>query len=112
MKTFLPSLKQRLKIISRVECIRLYKCSSCDACYVGQTSQHLITCIKGHANSNLGGAHFCKYNVELLEDNISIITSVRIITQMMMLEALATKSLKPILNRKDKYRMRTLSIEL
>ena len=88
------------------------KCTSCDACYVGQTSRHLTTRIKEHANSNLLGAHFRQCNVELLMDNVSIITSTRIITQLLIREALAIKSLKPTLNRNDEYRMRTLSIKL
>ena len=88
------------------------KCN-CDACHVGQTSRHLITRIKENMpNSNLVGAHFRKCNVELLMDNVSIITSARTITQLMIREALAIKSLKPILNKKDEYRMRTLSIKL
>ena len=88
------------------------KCSSCDACYVGQTSRHLITRIKKHANSNLVGEHFRKCNVEELMENVLIITSARAITQLMIREALAIKTIKPFLNRKNEYRMRTLSIKL
>ena len=88
------------------------KCSSCDACYVGQASRHLITRIKEHSNSNLVGVHFRQCNVEFLMDNVSILTSTRTITQLLIREALAIMSLKPTLNTKDEYRMRTLSFKL
>ena len=72
----------------------------------------IIIRIKEHANSNLMGANFRKCNVELLMDNVSIITSARTITQLMIREALPIKTIKPILNRKNEYCMRTLSIKL
>ena len=72
----------------------------------------IIIRIKEHANSNLMWAHFRECNVELLMDNVLIITTARTITQLMIREALAIKTIKPILNRKNEYRMRTLSIKL
>ena len=112
LKTILLSLKPKIENHLKSRVVYQIKCSNCDACYVGQTSQHLITHIKEHANSNLAGGHFRKCNVELLMDNVSIITSAKTIAQLMIREALVITSLKPILNRKDKYFMRTLSIKL
>ena len=89
------------------------KCPSCDARYVGQTDRHLITRIKEHSSSNLVGAHFenCA-NVKLSMDNVSIVSSAKTLTTLLILEALTIRSLKPTLNRKDEFRKRTLTIQV
>ena len=84
----------------------------CEACYVGQTSRHLITRIKEHVSSKPVGAHFDHCNAELTINNVSIITSERTITALLIREALAIKEIKPALNRKDEFRRRTLTIKL
>ena len=77
------------------------------------TSRHLITRVKEHASSKPVGAHFdsCNGN-KLTMENVSIITSARTITQLLILEALSIKAIKPELNKKDEYRKRTLTIKL
>ena len=56
--------------------------------------------------------HFNQCNVELTIENVSILTTARTITALLIREALAIKSIKPGLNKKDEYRRRTLTIKL
>ena len=88
------------------------KCPRCEACYVGQTSRHLTTRIKEHSRSGPVRDHFNQCNIAWSMDNVSIMTSARNVFQLLTLEALAIKALKPSLNTKDEYRSRTLTIKL
>ena len=113
LKNVLPSLKKQVEIPLKSRVVYQIKCPSCDARYVGQTDRHLITRIKEHSSSNLVGAHFenCA-NVKLSMDNVSIVSSAKTLTTLLILEALTIRSLKPTLNRKDEFRKRTLTIQV
>ena len=49
-KTFLLSLKPNRKEELRSSVVHIITCPGCHACYIGQTSQHMITCFKEHSN--------------------------------------------------------------
>ena len=112
LKTVLPSLKTKSDESLKSRVVYQIRCPSCDACYVGQTCRHLITRIKEHASSSPVGSHFDQCNVKLSIENVSILTTARTITQLLILEALSIKAIKPNLNRKDEFRRRTLTIKL
>ena len=112
LKDCLPSLKSKVEMSLRSKVVYKVKCPRCEACYVGQTGRHLSTRIKEHSSSGPVRDHFKNCNIALLMDNVSIMMSARNMYQLLTLEALAIKALKPLLNTKDEYRSRTLTIKL
>ena len=109
LKTVLPSLKPYVeKFLIKSNIVYKISCSRCDACYVRQSTRHLITRFKEHKkNGPVGDTH------EELQRNINngnIIYNVNIIAKtnrsanhLMTLEALNIKAIKPNLNTKDEY---------
>ena len=113
LKNVLPSLKKNVEKPLKSRVVYQIQCPGCDACYVGQTDRHLITRIKEHASSNLVGNHFdncAKIKVSI--DHVSIVSTAKSLTQLLILEALTIRSLKPTLNKKDEFRKRTLTIQV
>ena len=49
-KTFLPSLKRGVKEELRSSVVYKITCPGCHACYIGQTSRHMITGFREHSN--------------------------------------------------------------
>ena len=90
-------------------------CPGCRACYVGQTSRHLITRLKEHKNQQNKPVrkHVDRCTVKTLQlSDIEILAStIRGIEHLLTLEALYVSEIKPELNRKDKYRSRELTIK-
>ena len=89
-------------------------CSRYDSCYVGQTTPHLLTRTKEHSKSGTPvGNHFIACGVELTMNDIEIIaTPKRSNYQLLTLEALFIDEIKPIINSKDEYRSRKLTIKI
>ena len=113
LKTSLPSLKPRVEKQLKSGVVYKIDCSRCNACYVGQTSLHLITRIKEHQRSGPVQNHMNICRTCFTIDDVSILAvSKRSISHLMTLEALFIKSIKPELNTKDEYRSRTLIIKL
>ena len=82
-------------------------------CYVGQTGRHLITRMKEHKRSGPVGNHLKDCNVELPMDMVDIKAKTNKSTSFLMtLEALIIDKIKPVLNTKDEYRSRALTIKL
>ena len=112
LKTILPSLKAPVE--KPLKSMVVYKicCSRCDACYVGQTTRHLITRFKEHLQKGPIKSHIKNCN-KITIDDVEIITRTnRNSFFLMTLEALHIKDIKPDLNTKDEYRSRTLTIKL
>ena len=86
LKSVLPSLKPKVDEPLKSRVVYHIVCLSCEACYVGQTSRHLITRIKEHASSKPVGAHFDGCNIKLSMENVSILTTAKTITQLLILE--------------------------
>jgi len=86
----------------------------CKACYVGQTSRHILTRFKEH-NAPLQpvSKQFKRCGVELTFDNIDILkSSARGEHHLLTLEALFIAEKKPTINTKDVSKRRTLTIRL
>ena len=71
-----------------------------------------FTCIKEHQKSGPVGNHFSSCESKVTMENVTIKTMARgSIAQLMTLEALFIKTVKPTLNTKDEFRSRQLSIK-
>ena len=113
LKTTMPSVKPPVEKHLRSGVVYKIDCASCQAAYVGQTSRHLLTRIKEHRKPSAAvGKHmkWCKASCTL--ENISILASTaRGITHLLTLEALYIEELKPVINTKEEFRSRTLTIK-
>ena len=107
----MPSLKPSVHPALKSKVVYKINCPSCDACYVGQTSRHLTTRVKEHQSGGPVSKHLKHCNAEITMANVEIITTTnKSITHLMTLEALLIKELKPIINMKDEYKRRVLTI--
>ena len=111
LKICLPSLKPYVDKSLRSKVVFKINCPCCNACYVGQTSQHCR--IREHKRrSSPVGSHFTTCNTELTWNCITIIAStLKSINYSMTLEALHINEINPNLNTKDEYRSRALVIK-
>ena len=113
LKSCLPSLKPQVEKSFKSGVVYQIKCSRCSACYVGQTTRHLIYRIKEHRRNGPVANHMKACNLELTMDNVSILCSnTKSTYKLMTLEALMINEIKPTLNTKDEYRSRSLVIKI
>ena len=114
LKTCLPSLKPDVEPSLKSKVVYKIVCPCCQACYVGQTSRHLLYRVREHKRKNSPvGEHFQKCNSELTMENVKVIASTfKSINYLMTLEALFIKDIKPTINTKDEYRSRALVIKI
>ena len=114
LKTCLPSLKPDVEPSLKSKVVYKIGCPCCQACYVGQTSRHLLYRVREHKRKNSPvGEHFQKCNSELTMENVKVIASTfKSINYLMTLEALFIKDIKPTINTKDEYRSRALVIKI
>lgn len=113
LKSCLPSLKPQIEKSFKSGVVYQIKCSRCSACYVGQTTRHLVHRIKEHRRNGPVANRMKACNLELTMDNVSILCSNSKSTlQLMTLEALMINEIKPTLNTKDEYRSRALVIKI
>ena len=112
LKTALPSLKPATpkELSSRV--IYQFTCSSCNACYVGQTSRHLKTRVNEHLKEKAPvGQHLrtCgslqSYDLEIIDKHYNVSTHVT-------LESLYIAMLRPEINGKQEYTSRPFTVKL
>ena len=113
IKTVLPTLKSVVSKSLKSGIVYQITCSRCQSCYVGQTSRHLQTRIREHANpSTTVGSHMFQWNVNLSMDDVTIIATSRSTYHLLILEALWIKDIKPSLNTKDEFRSHALTIKI
>ena len=114
-KTFLPSFKPNVKEKLRSRVVYKITCPGCHACYVGQTSRHMITCYKKHSNqkNKLARKHFdmCIGAKSQTSDVRILASSNRGIEHLLTLVALYVREIKLELNTKDEYCSRELTIK-
>ena len=113
LKTVLPSLKPPVPQQLRSRIVYHIECPGCQASYVGCTIQHLRARIAEHRNSNTPvGGHFAVcLNGKPEWDDVKILCSTpRSTDYLLALEALFINELNPILNTRDEYRSRTLTL--
>ena len=89
-------------------------CPHCNACYVGQTGRHLQTRLREHSNrKGPVKEHMAKCETDWSEDNVSILSATsQGEVHLLTLEALWIREIKPVINTKDEYRSRELTIKL
>ena len=114
LKTTMPSLKPPVNKMIRSGDVYQISCPCCTACYVGQTSRHLQTCIREHTkNQGPVKTHLHQCNTTITEEHIYILSSTsRGESHLLTLEALYIQELDPKINTKDEYRSRTLTIRI
>ena len=114
LKTVLPSLKPSVEKLMKSGVIYQLTCPRCSACYVGQTSRHMITRFKEHTQrSGPMKSHLSQCNTHLTDEHIDILQSTsRGDAFLLTLEALHIRERKPSINTKDEYRTRELVIKL
>ena len=113
IKHTLPSLKSFVPNMLRNNVVYKILCPRCKSSYVGQTTRHLQQRFKEHiGNKGPMKTHFENCAVTPTDDVISIIGSTsRSDARLLTLEALYIKELAPVLNTKDEYRSRTLTLK-
>ena len=114
LKTVLPSLKPPVEKMIRSGVVYKLTCPSCSACYVGETSRHLQARFKEHLlRTGPVRQHLMECQTNLKEENVDILKSTaRGEANLLTLEALFIRELKPTINTRDEYRSRELTIKL
>ena len=113
LKTVLPSLKPQVEKTLKSCVIYKFDCPSCSACYVGQTSRHLITRYKEHIKKGPVKEHLAECKIGSTFEDMSILhQTARGETHLLTLEALYIREHKPAINTKDEYRSRELTIKV
>ena len=108
----MPSVKPPVEKLLKSKVVYKIPCSRCDACYVGQTTRHLITRFKEHKKNGPVGAHIRSCG-DITSGNVDILDRTnRSAGHLMTLEALHIKAIKPCLNTNDEYKSRALIIKL
>ena len=112
-KNVLPSLKPSVPKMLQNNAVYQIKCSRCGSSYVGQTSRHLQQRFREHVgNKGPIKTHFFECNINATENDISILGKSRGgENKLLTLEALFIKEINPILNTKDEYKSRTLTLK-
>ena len=113
----MPSLKVDVEKALKSRIVYQLTCPRCQACYVGQTDRHILRRFKEHLQpSQPFGQHvrLCGSmpNFEKREDVDVLQSTGRSIAFLQALEALWQREVKPIINTKDEYRSRVLTIKL
>ena len=113
LRSVMPSLKPMVDQSLRSGIVYKISCPRCDACYVGQTTRHLLIRTKEHERKNAPvGSHLSRCNGSVkIDDVIILAASTRSISHLLTLEALFINAIKPSLNTKDEYRSRALTIK-
>ena len=80
----------------------------------GQTTRHLLTRIKEHRHIGTPvGNHFKGCGAKLTMDDVKVIVTLsKSVYNVMTLESLYIRAIKPIINTKDEYKSRTLVIRI
>ena len=117
LKTCLPSLKPLVPKMLLSNVVYKLTCPGCTASYVGQTVRHIQRRVREHlGNKGIMKTHFetCNVNQLSIKDNsfVSILDKTNRISKLLTLEALYINQIKPVLNTKDEYKSRTLTLKL
>ena len=117
LKTILPQLKAKVEKRLRSRVVYKITCSRCQACYVGQTDRHIRTRFREHLHpSQPLGMHLrlCGVTPKFEDKDVMTIlqSTTRSIPFLETLEALWQRELKPLINTKDEYKSRELTIRL
>ena len=114
LKTVMPSLKTPVEKRLRSRIVYKMNCPRCDACYVGCTIRHWQTRFGEHMKPSQPMKKHLKqcYTSITLADTEILAACSRSEAYLLTLEALYIDEVKPIINTKDEYKSRTLTIKL
>ena len=117
LKTVLPSLKVTVDKMFKSRVVYKLLCSRCQACYVGQTDQHLVKRFKQHCQpSQPFGKHIRLCGVSPVFDDKKDVSILHITTRstsyLEALEAFWIREIRPAINTRVKHRRRELTIKL
>ena len=117
LKTCLPSLKPLVPKMLRSNVVYKLTCPSCNASYVGQTVRHVQQRVREHLGSKgIMKSHFDACGVDRLSiqdfDFVSLLDKANKTSKLLTLEALYISKIKPVLNTKDEFKSRTLTLKL
>ena len=117
IKSFLPPLKPVVSKMLRSAVVYKIDCPGCDSSYVGFTSRHLQQRVCEHLGKNgviRGHINQClplPLDIENFEKQVNVLATSNSIIKLMTLEALFIKQFHPVLNTKDEYKSRTLTLK-
>ena len=112
-KHMLPPLKPLVAKMLQSNVVYRITCPRCESSYVGQTARHLQQRYKEHiGNKGPVKSHFEACDVTPNNDLISILSRTdKGESRLLTLEALFIKDIAPVLNTKDEFRSRTLTLK-
>jgi len=90
--------KYEVTEIGRSKVIYKYECPKCLSLYVGRTKRSLSIRIKEHMRADTGRHHLTCRNTVGLEHCFKVIDSAASIRDLVILEALHIRSLRPLIN--------------
>ena len=112
MKFELPSLKPLVPRMLQSNVVYQISCPGCNSSYVGQTTRHLQRRFKEHTgNKGPVKTHFENCGIIPDQNIIKIIGKANTLAKLLTLEALFIKEICPLLNTKDEWRSRTLTLK-
>lgn len=112
IKTAMPSLKPQIPRMLQSNVVYKIECPGCNSSYVGQTTRQLQRRFKEHAgNKGPVKSHFENCAITLDNGMIKIIGKEKTLPRLLTLEALFIKEINPVLNTKDEFRSRTLTLK-
>ena len=106
LKTFLPSLKDKIVDSLYSMVVDEITCPGCPARYVGQTTRHLITRLTEHPGiSSPFGQHISESCMGKVTQSARIIDKLQLpVEKLLTLEALHISQRNSALNQREKYR--------
>ena len=112
-KHCLPSLKPLVPKMLQSNVVYKITCPRCESSYVGQTARHLQQRFREHiGNKGPIKSHFETCSITPDNNLISVLgRSFKGESRLLTLEALFIKEFAPVLNTKDEYRSRTLTLK-
>ena len=112
-KQTLPSLKPLVPKMLQSNVVYKIVCPRCESSYVGQTARHLQQRFREHVgNKGPVKSHFDSCNVTPNNDLISVLSRThKGESRLLTLEALFIKEIIPVINTKDEFKSRTLTLK-
>ena len=106
LKTMLPSLKPAVARMMRSNVVYQITCPRCNACYVGATTRHLRCRFSEH-KSRAGSS--VRRHIDH-DDDVRILGYNTREDPLFTLEAIFQHEIKPMINTKEEFKTKTLSI--
>ena len=113
LKSYLPSLKDPIPEELSSKVIYQIECPGCHSRYVGQTARHVITRLGEHRRkSSPLGRHFGECADKTGEVTATVLHRCTNVNKSLTMETLYIARTRPILNQREEYRSRDLTLNL